>query len=142
MLKRHMSESSIITIILSLFAIGGTLLGTFLGRLLERNNEKLKWRRDNCLQAYHEVLMSCHIVVIEAEKLYLDFDCGSREHLDQHKVVTDKIAEMDRACDKAVLVGSWTIRESLYKLAIHCGAEIGTKSANCPKLSKDEWSKI
>jgi len=140
--KIHMSETSIIAIILSFIAVCGTLGGTWLGRLLERSNETRKWRRECCLEAYTKVLRSCRIVLSEAGKAYWETECGTLEHANQDKVVFEKVQEMDRAVDKAFLLGPWDIQESLDNLANHCGKEIGTKSVKCPKLPEDEWHKV
>lgn len=136
-----MSETSIIAIILSLIAVGGTLGGTLLGRLLERHNETRKWRRERCLEAYTEILSSCDFVVFEADKAY-GIECGSLVHNKQHEVVLEKVSEMYRTLDKAILLGSQEVHKKLSGLTLYCGAEIGAKSVMCPKLSKGEWHKI
>ena len=127
-----MSETSIIAIILSLIAVGGTLGGTWLGHLLERSNETRKWRRERCLEAYTEVFSSCDIVIFEADKAY-GIECGSPAHNKQHEVVLEKISEMYRASDKAILLGSPEVNKQLGDLTVYCGKEIGAKSVMCPK---------
>jgi hypothetical protein len=136
-----MSETSIIAIILSLIAVGDTLGGTWLGRMLERSNETRKWRRERCLEAYTEVLSSCDMVVFEANKAY-GIECGSLEHNNQHDVVLEKVSEMYRTVDKAILLGAQEVNKQLGDLTVYCGTEIGAKSVMCPKLSKDDWHKI
>jgi len=136
-----MSETSIIAIILSLIAVGGTLGGTWLGRLLERNNETRKWRRERCLEAYTEVFSSCDIVAFEADKAY-GIECGSLAHNKQCEIVLEKVSEMYRTVDKAILLGSQEVHEKLGDLTVYCGEEIGAKSVMCPKLSEGEWHKI
>jgi len=136
-----MSETSIIAIILSLIAVGGTLGGTWLGHLLERSNETRKWRRERCLEAYTEVFSSCDIVIFEADKAY-GIECGSLAHNEQFVIVLEKVAEMYRAVDKTILVGSQEVHKKLGDLTVYCGKEIGAKSVMCPKLSKSEWDKI
>ena len=136
-----MSETSIIAIILSLIAVGGTLGGTWLGRMLERSNESRKWRRERCLEAYTEILNSCDRVIFEANKAYW-IECGSLAHVKQSDVVIEKVSEMYRTADKAILLGSQVVNKQLGDLTVYCGKEIGAKSVMCPKLSKDEWHKI
>jgi hypothetical protein len=137
----HMSETSIIAIILSLIAVGGTLGGTLLGRMLERSNEAQKWRRERCLEAYTEVFRSCEIVAFEADKAY-GIECGSLAHNKQAEVVLGKVSEMYQTVDKAILLGSQEVHKKIDSLTLHCGKEIGAKSVKCPKLSKSEWHKI
>jgi len=137
-----MSENSIITIILALIAVGGTLVGTWLGRLLERSNDERKWRRERCVEVIIEVFNSCHIVAFEADKDYYSIECGSLEHVKQNEVVIEKVSEMDRTLHKAILLLSWDVYNKVFDLVNHCGKEIATKSQMCPKLSKSEWSKI
>lgn len=136
-----MSETSIIAIILSLIAVGGTLGGTWLGRVLERSNETRKWRRERCLEAYTEVLSSCDRVIFEANKAYT-IECGSLAHVEQYDIVVEKVSEMYRMVDKIILLGSQEVINQLGALTTYCGKELGTKSCMCPKLSKDEWHKI
>lgn len=136
-----MSETSIIAIVLSLIAVGGTLGGTWLGRMLERSNETRKWRRERCLESYTEVFSSCDIVAFEADKAY-GIECGSLAHKKQCEVVLEKVSEMYRTVDKAILIGSQEVYRKLGDLTSYCGKEIGAKSIICPKLSKGEWHKI
>ena len=136
-----MNETSLITIILSVIAVSGTLAGTLLGRLLERSNETRKWRRERCLEAYTEVLRSCDIVATEADKAYA-IECGSLEHLKQNEIVTEKIWEMYSTIDKAFLLGSEEVQKKIGDLTSYCGKEVGAKSVLCPKLSQGEWHKI
>jgi hypothetical protein len=136
-----MSETSIIAIILSLFAVGGTLGGVWFGHLLERSNEKRKWRRERCLEVYTEVLNSCDVVVFEADKAY-GIECGDWKHVEQNEVVLEKVSEMDRALHKALLLLSRDVYRKVFDLADHCGKQIGSKSMKCPKLSESEWHKI
>lgn len=136
-----MSETSIIAIILSLVAVGGTLIGTWLGRLLERSNEDRKWRRERCLEAYTEVFNSCQNLVFESDKAYR-IECGSLEHHKQVEVMIMKILELSQTNDKAALLGSEYAFKMLGELINHCSSEIALKSINCPKLPESEWRKI
>lgn len=136
-----MSETSIITIILSLFTVGGTLGGTWLGRLLERRNETRKWRRERCLELYTEVFRACDIVVFEADDAYI-VECGSLAHNKQSEIILNRVAEMYRTVDKTILLAPQEVYTKLLKLAGYCGKEIGAKSLKCPKLSRSEWDKI
>jgi hypothetical protein len=139
--KIHMTETSIIAIILSLIAVGGTLVGTWLGRLLERSNEKQKWRRECCLKAYINVLSSCAIVAFEADHAY-GIECGSSAHVKQMGMILEKVAEMYRARDKALLLGYGEALEKLHDLTFYCGKEMAEKSVKCPKISESEWNKV
>ena len=136
-----MNETSIIAILLSLVAVAGTLGGTLLGRMLERSNEAQKWRRERCLEAYTEIFSSCEIVVFEADKAY-GMEHGTLAGNKQAAVVLDKVSEMYRALNKAILVGSQSVHKKLGALTLYCGQEIGAKSVMSPKLSKSEWEKI
>jgi hypothetical protein len=135
-----MNETSIIAIILSLIAVGGTLGGTWLGRMLERSNETRKWRRERCLEAYTQVMNSCDIVAFEANKVY-GIECGSLAHNKQSEVVLEKLSEMYRTVDKTILLGSQEVHKKINNLTLYCG-EITAKSLMCPKLSESEWHKI
>ncbi len=136
-----MSKASILNIILSFLVVGGSLGGVLLGSFLERSNESLKWRRERCLEAYSEIFRSCVIVTEEADKIY-GIECGSLEHNKQSEVVLEKVFEMYRLVDKAVLLAPQEVYEKLQHLTGYCGKEIGAKSVLCPKLSKSEWHKI
>ena len=136
-----MSETSIITIILSLIAVVGILGGTWLGRMLERSNETRKWRRELCLEAYTEVISSCDIVAFEADKAY-GIECGSLAHNKQSEVVLEKVSEMYRTVDKAILLGSQDVHKKLDNLTLYCGKEIAAKSVMCHKLPESEWHRI
>ena len=124
-----MSETSIIAIILSLIAVGGTLVGTWLGRMLKRSNETRKWRRERCLEAYTEILTSCNIVAFESEIAY-GIECGSSEHNKQTKVVLEKVSEMYRKVDKVILLGSQEVHKKFDDLTIFCGEKVGAKLSN------------
>lgn len=139
--KVHMTETSTIAIILSLIAVGGTLVGTWLGRLLERSNEKQKWRRECCLEAYTDVLSSCAIVAFEVDHVY-GIECGSSAHVKQMGVILEKVAEMYRARDKALLLGFGEAINKLHDLTFYCGKEMAEKSVKCPKISESDWNKI
>lgn len=136
-----MSETSIIAIILSLIAVGGTLIGTWLGRLLERSNEDRKWRRERCLEAYTEVFNSCENLVFESNNAYR-IECGSLEHNKQVEVIIKKLLELTHSNDKAGLLGSEYAFRMLGELINHCASEIAVKSIKCPKLPESEWQKI
>lgn len=136
-----MSETSIIAIILSIIAVGGTLVGTWLGRLLERSNEARKWRRERCLEAYTEVFNSCQMVDLAADYAYV-YKCGSLEQNKQVAVITEKVVEMNRTLIKALLLGSPQVEKKLYDLTGYCSGEIAINSYMCPKLTRIEWDKI
>jgi hypothetical protein len=121
--------------------VGGTLVGTWLGRLLERSNEARKWRRERCLEAYTEVFNSCQMVDLAADYAYV-YKCESLEQAKQIAVITEKVVEMNRTLIKALLLGSPGVEKKLYDLTVYCGKEIATNSYMCPKLTRNEWDKI
>src|SRR5690348_11318995 len=63
-------KMDVVSIILALLAIGGTLGGTWLGSHLSKSNEEWQWRRQHCLDAYTEVLAACDTVALKAENIY------------------------------------------------------------------------
>jgi hypothetical protein len=122
----------------TLVAIGGALLGTFVGSRLTRGNEDRKWRRDRATDAYSDFLLAVEMVRLEAHKAYLGPDCGTAEHAKQRAVVHDTLAEMYRAQQRASLVAPYTVYLHMATLGLHVVEEIGAKWTTCPKIVKSE----
>jgi hypothetical protein len=117
------------------------LVGVWVGRLMERSNEATKWRRDRCLEAYADVVATCHVVFIEANKTWVMGDPTTQQAIAQHELLISKVTEMDRAGDKASLIGSPEINEAIRRLTDHYREKIA-RQAIAPKPSTDEWHKI
>jgi hypothetical protein len=117
------------------------LVGVWVGRLMERSNEATKWRRDRCLEAYADVVATCHVVFIEANKTWVMDDPTTPQAIAQHDILISKVTEMDRAGDKASLIGSPEINEAIGRLTDHYRQKIA-RQAIVPKPPTDEWNKI
>jgi hypothetical protein len=136
-----MTEQPIVSIILALFALAGTIGGVRTGRYMERSNEATKWRRDRCLEADADVLATCHVVLNEANNAWVMDDPTTPQAIAQNAVLISKVTEMYRAADKASLIGSREIDIPLRRLTDHYCQEIARRAA-IPKPPKDEWHKI
>jgi hypothetical protein len=117
------------------------LVGVWVGRLMERSNEAMKWRRDRCLEAYADVVATCHVVFIEANKTWVMDDPTTPKAIAQHDILISKVTEMDRAGDKASLIGSPEMNATIRRLTDHYREKIA-RQAIAPKPSTDEWNNI
>lgn len=137
-----MSETSILSLILTVIGVViGTLGGTWLGRLLERNNEALKWRRDRCLEVYSEILTLCSVITFEADDAY-GIACGTAELNEKQKLLLNKVADLYSISNKAYLIGSGVVDRKLRDLASFCGNKIAVNATKCPKLSEGDWNTL
>jgi hypothetical protein len=129
-------DQSILPIFLAVVGLVGTLSGVWLGNRLTRGNEERKWRRDQCLEAYTDVLHTCTIVQYESTAAYVS-ECGTSDHLRQASIVLEKVAEMYRAADRAILLGPQEVHKSVSELTVFCGKEVGGKSTKTAAANLD-----
>jgi hypothetical protein len=115
------------------------LVGVWVGRLMERSNEAMKWRRDRCLEAYADVVATCNAVFNEATNTWRMEDPTTQEVKAQRELLISKVAEMDRAQDKALLIGSSEVNTAIHMLTDHYIQKIARRAAG-PKPPKDEWN--
>jgi hypothetical protein len=108
---------------------------------MERSNEAMKWRRDRCLDAFFDVVTTCNVVFIEANKTWVMADPTTPQAIAQHDILISKVTEMDRAGDKASLIGSPEINEAIRRLTDHYGQKLA-RLAVAPKPPKADWYEI
>jgi hypothetical protein len=125
-------------LILQILALAGARGGVWLGSHLTRGNEDRKWRRDHCLEAYADVLRTCHVVVNEAGAIYNNAAKGVSNN-DRLDVFGQKIEDMYNAAFLVALVGSETIRQMVVRLTNYCGEELAKKSFSTPPLDTTQW---
>lgn len=135
-----MKDSPVLVIILALIAVCGTIVGVWLGRYLERDNDALKWRRDHALQAYTDFIRACSVVMDEADAIYVMEQ--SPERVAQGKLLFDKVAEMYRLSDRVTLLAPRELHKPLYDLAHYYGQDIAARAHKSPKPSAEEWKTI
>jgi hypothetical protein len=95
-----------------------TIFCVWLGSYLTRGNEARKWRRERCLDAYSEVLGAIDMVRHEADAAYFDADCGTPQHIKQHEIVFEKVAEMYRTEQRVTLVAPDEVNAHLAALSL------------------------
>jgi hypothetical protein len=135
-----MKDSPIFVAILALIAVFGTLVGVWLGRYLERDNDALKWRRDHALQAYTDFISACSIVMEEADSIY-EMEEGA-ERVAQGKVLFEKTAEMYRLSDRVTLLAPAELHIPMYDLAHYYGQDIAARAQKLPTPPREEWKAI
>jgi transposase len=108
---------------------------------LTRENEDRKWRRDRALEAYSEVIKAVEGVRNAADIAYFIEECGTEEHRKQIRVVGDKLAELLRVGQSAMLVAPTAVNVPMKMLREHMG-EVAQKSNDCPKIENSERKAI
>jgi hypothetical protein len=116
----------------------GPLIGIWLGSRLTRFKEDRQWRRDRCLEAYTDVIRACEIVAAEASRLYLELS----DHTTQLQVLYEKISELHRASQRAILLAPKEMMATLTALITHTEKQIAVKAGISPKIPLDDWKKI
>jgi hypothetical protein len=127
--------------LIGLVGAGLGLVGVWVGRLMERNNEATKWRRDRSLDAFFDVVTTCNVVFIEANKTWVMADPTTPQAIAQHDILISKVTEMDRAGDKASLIGSPEINEAIRRLTDQYREKL-SRQAVVPKPPNADWVEI
>jgi hypothetical protein len=99
-------------------------------------NENRQWRRNRALDGYLDFLLAVEMVRLESEGAYLGPDCGTAEHARQHGLVREKLSDMYRAQQRAVLLAPSKVYIRMAVLGRHVGEEIAAKFTTCPKMDK------
>jgi hypothetical protein len=143
-----MSETLQIALIAGLATLGVGLITSFsalsgvrLGSRLQRENEAEKWRREQCLQAYTELLGACSTVFLEATRAYV-MDMPEKEAKVHRELILTKVSEMLHFKDRVSLIGPDDLELPLRELTMHYHQEVARRAITPPKPSDDEWDKI
>lgn len=147
--KRAMNDNQLVAIIAGLAVLGAALVsgiaalvGVRLGRYMERDNEKMKWRRERCLESYADLFAACDVLLLEAGFAALLCDPNDKATIEQNGKVLNGIMEMLRVHDKASLVGSAEANKAMRRLTDYYHLKAADRAVNWPKPSTKEWDTI
>jgi hypothetical protein len=131
--------ASIIPIIQSIITVGGVLMGAWLGSRLMRGKEERQWRRDRCLEIYTDFILACEIVANQADQVVVQRKHETNQDTSDIELLYEKIKDMSRAADKALLLIPREMMDSIQELVTHCSnlSHAATRSPNA-----DEWKKV
>jgi hypothetical protein len=111
-----------------------SLLGVWLGYMLNRNKEIRQWRRDKCLEAYVEMKQGTDAVVIEAMKYY-------HQETDDRTELIQKLAEFHRPVQRILLLAP-EMGKPLGALVDHVSKKVAVQAGQSKKIWPDQWEKI
>jgi hypothetical protein len=114
-----------------------SISGIWVGSWLTRAGEDRKWRRDRCLEAYSEFLLTVELVKKECDVCYLTKQCGTEEHIKQSELVYHKMSEMTRLRLSIQLLAPRVVINCMWAITHQMG-EIVKKSITCPKLERKD----
>jgi hypothetical protein len=137
-----MQEASVVTIVVALFGIVGTMSGVWLGRYQERRNEAMKWRRERCLETYTDLLATCTVLLVEATKAALISDPQDKAVREQNEKVLEQLMKLLRLTDKSALIVSPEADEAVRDLMTYYQTNIANRAVNWPKPTEQEWNQL
>jgi hypothetical protein len=133
------SNEASVALIVAVVGVIGTMGGVWLGRLMERSNEAMKWRRERRLESYADLFAACEALLLEASRAFVMSDPQDRAVIAQNEVVMTKLTDMLRLYDKATLVGSREINPAIRSLSLHYQMNVTNGAVSWPKPSQEEW---
>jgi hypothetical protein len=126
--------TALVTGIISISAV-------WLGSHLTRENEIRKWRRDQALEAYVDVLKASATVYFESVATYLA-ECNTEEQTKHVHLVMVAVAELHGLANKVLLLSPKEMFDDFQNLASYLSKEIVGNSLKCPKIPNAEWDRI
>ena len=123
------------TLLVAILSVLGTLVVTWFGGRLTRENENRAWRRDHALEAYSDLIRLVEALRWEASAAYNSENYESRD-------LSEKLSELSRTINRVtLLLASRELHAALSELAGVVGSCVRT-AFQFPKVPEAEMKTL